>query len=290
MKAAIMVPMSPFRTDAWRLILSPPASGAFNMALDEALLESVSSGASPPTLRLYAWEPPCLSLGFAQEIAEIDRSRLQEVGWQIVRRPTGGRAILHVDELTYAVATPIDNPHVKGGVLATYRHLSEGLIAGLTLMDLPIEVQPETKKSDAERRNPICFEVPSSYEITAGGKKLLGSAQVRRVRGILQHGTLPLRGDISRICQVLRFDRPTDRARAVKRLLARATTLSELLGREVTWEEAAERIADGFRQGLQIDLQAGEPTEDELRRARQLESSRYRSDRWTILGKLTPAG
>jgi lipoate-protein ligase A len=99
-------------TDTWRCLFTPPARGAWNMAVDEAILETAGRGESLPTLRLYAWEPACLSLGYAQSCQDVDRARLQERGWEVVRRATGGRAILHVDELTYSVTAPPNEPRV----------------------------------------------------------------------------------------------------------------------------------------------------------------------------------
>ncbi len=173
--------------ERWRLVLSPPLSGPENMALDEALLESIVDGESPPTLRLYSWEPPCLSLGFAQPHTDADPARLRSLGWDLDRRPTGGRAILHIDELTYAVAVPESHPLMAGGVLPSYQRLSRGLLAALAQLALAPEVQPTTPRSEPEQSNPICFQVPSAYEITVGGRKLIGSAQVRRRAAVLQH-------------------------------------------------------------------------------------------------------
>ena len=102
-------------TNIWRLLYTPPSSGAWNMAVDEAILEHIHRGESQPTLRLYAWEPACLSLGHAQSFADVDMKRVKERGWEVVRRVTGGRAILHTDELTYSVtgsANEIGRAHV----------------------------------------------------------------------------------------------------------------------------------------------------------------------------------
>ncbi len=103
--------------DTWRLLVTPPARGAWNMALDDAFWNTLDEAISLPTLRLYAWDPPCLSLGHAQPFADVDRTRLQERGWEVVRRLTGGRAILHTDEITYSVIAPNDEPRVAGTVL-----------------------------------------------------------------------------------------------------------------------------------------------------------------------------
>src|SRR4030065_446734 len=113
-----------FSPAEWRLIQTIPAPGAWNMAVDEAILVAAGSGAVPPTLRLYAWDPPCLSLGYAQPYADVDVPRLFERGWQVVRRPTGGRAILHTDELTYSVCGPGSEPRPAGSGLESYPKLS----------------------------------------------------------------------------------------------------------------------------------------------------------------------
>ena len=265
----------------WRLILSPPASGAQNMALDEAILETTASGAALPTLRLYDWDPPCLSIGYAQDAREVDQDRLAALGWDLVRRPTGGRALLHIDELTYSVAAPADHPLVRGGVLPSYRRLSEGLLAGLGLLGLRAEVQPEAALSTEAKANPVCFQVPSAYEITVGGKKLVGSAQVRRRGGMLQHGSLPLRGEIGRVCLALWFADEAERSQAASRLRERATTAEACLGHPVPWQEAAQAMAQGFARSLGVLLEPGEPTVNEERRAARLAAERYESPAWT---------
>jgi lipoate-protein ligase A len=260
----------------WRLLESPAATGAENMALDQAIVEAVSRGDSPPTLRLYAWERPCLSLGHAQSLDDVDLERLEALGWGLVRRPTGGRAILHTDELTYSVAAPASHPDLAGTVLGSYRTISGGLIAGLARLGLEAEVQPEVRLSEEERANPICFEVPSSYEITVRGRKLVGSAQVRRQGGLLQHGSLPLLGDISRICQGLRFENDAAREAAARGLAQRAATVEELLGRRIAWEAAARAMAEGFSEALGWRLVPGTPTEAEGARAAQLRAQRFK--------------
>jgi lipoate-protein ligase A len=265
----------------WRVIYSQPVDGAVNMATDEAILESVTAGDEPPTLRLYAWEPACLSIGYAQPVAEADSDRLAQRGWSLVRRPTGGRAILHTDELTYAVVAPASNIHVGGGVLASYRHLSRGLIFALQALGLEPEVRDDEPVSEDLRADPVCFEVPSAYEITLHGKKLIGSAQLRRQGGVLQHGSVPLTGDIGRICLGLRFsDEPTRQTR-MERLRERAGTLADLLDREVPWTEAADALCKGFANGLGINFDEGELSLAETRRTKELATDRYAQADWT---------
>jgi lipoate-protein ligase A len=182
-----------YETARWRLLHTTPAVGAWNMAVDEAILESVAAGTSLPTLRLYSWEPPCLSLGYAQAAGDVDLTLLNQAGWHLVRRPTGGRAILHADELTYSVIAPLKEPRVAGSVLESYSRLAQALLLALQILSLPAQTQLNSDPGNSTRNtNPVCFEVPSNYEILVNGKKLIGSAQARRKAGILQHGSLPL--------------------------------------------------------------------------------------------------
>jgi lipoate-protein ligase A len=266
----------------WRLIITPAAAaGAWNMAVDEAILEQVQAGGkSLPTLRLYAWDPACLSLGQAQPIADVDCARLEARGWDVVRRATGGRAILHTDELTYSVIGSVTEPVLAGGVLESYNRLAQALSLAIRNLGLPVELK-EGKANATMTPNSICFEVPSTYEITVGGKKLIGSAQARKKEGVLQHGSLPLTGDLSRICQALVFENEAARQNAAQRLLGRATTVESALGDAVRWDEAAEAFLRAFETQLGICFERGELSESELRRAGELVKEKYDHPSWT---------
>jgi len=267
---------------AWRLIVSPQASGPLNMATDEALLEAVEAGNSPPTLRLYAWEPPCLSLGVAQPAADVDLVALRRAGWDLVRRPTGGRAILHTDEMTYSIVAGIDDPLVAGGIVPSYRRMSRGLLAALAELGLATRATKGEGHDPGPSGNPVCFENPGAYEITAGERKLIGSAQVRRKRGVLQHGTLPLRGDLGRICRVLSFDSPQARQAASERIRSRAATVESLLGNSPAWSTVAEAFKVGFEQALGIVFEPSQPTDKEREMANALVDERYGREEWTF--------
>ena len=266
--------------DTWRLLITPPAHGAWNMALDEAILEHIGRGASIPTLRLYAWEPPCLSLGQAQPFADVDMARLKERGWEVVRRATGGRAILHTDELTYSVIAPNEEPRVAGTVLESYNRLAQALLLAVKELELPVEMK-EGKVNNGSVPNPVCFEVPSTYEITVNGKKLIGSAQARKKEGVLQHGSLPLLGDLARICQALVFENESARETASKRLLERATTVESALGRQVSWEAAAQAFIHAFEAQLELSFVKGNLSESESKRTEELVDEKYDHPSWT---------
>jgi len=264
----------------WRLLITPPAHGAWNMAVDESILEHIGRGASLPTLRLYAWDPACLSLGHAQPFSDVDVNRLKQHGWEVVRRATGGRAILHTDELTYSVIAPSNEPRVEGSVLESYNRLAQALLLAVKNLEIPVEMK-EGKASESATPNPVCFEVPSTYEITVNGKKLIGSAQARKKEGVLQHGSLPLTGDLTRICQALVFENESARAEASQRLLERATTVESALGVEISWEKAKRAFVHAFEAQLGLSFESGELSESESKRAEALVKEKYDHPSWT---------
>lgn len=264
----------------WRLILDTFHDGSMNMSIDESIMHAVGAGLQPPTLRLYGWQPFCLSLGYGQRIADVDFNRLLSQGWGVVRRPSGGKAILHADELTYSVALPEHDPIAQGGILPTYLRMSEAL--HLAMSTLGLSVWTTSPNADAESMGAVCFEVPSKYEITFGGKKLIGSAQLRRHQAVLQHGTLPLFGDITRICEVLTYPDEATRTLARQQVAQRATTLSMALGQSLEWGTVAEGIAYGFAQTLEIDWLVQPLSEAEYNHALALYHTVYTSDHWNL--------
>jgi lipoate-protein ligase A len=267
-------------TDPWRLLITPPARGAWNMAVDEAILAAAGSGQSLPTLRLYAWNPPCLSLGYAQSYQDVDLARLKANGWEVVRRATGGRAILHTDELTYSVTAPPDEPRVQGSVLESYHRLAKALVFAVHALGLPVEMEEHAAPASAAS-GPVCFEVPSAYEIVVNGKKLIGSAQARKKEGVLQHGTFPLSGDLTRITEALVFPDEPARAAAAQKLLSRATTAETVTGRVIAWETAAQAFVEAFESQLGLKLERGELTRAEQASAADLFQKKYDHPDWT---------
>lgn len=263
--------------ETWRLIYTPPQRGAVNMAIDEAIMEAVSNGSMPPTLRFYAWEPACLSLGYAQSVQDVDREGLAHYGWDLVRRITGGKAILHTDELTYSVVFPKHHGVVQGDILTSYRRISSALLQGLQGLALPVNALPMEKK---QQLGAVCFEVPSNYEITVQGKKIMGSAQVRRANTVLQHGTLPLHGDITRICEALNFESEMARSEAKQRVSERATTVESVLGKAVLWQEVADTLANAFATTFEIHLEIMPLSDDEHRRVETFVETTYANPAW----------
>lgn len=259
---------------AWRFLNTGHLDGATNMAIDEAISRAVQAKLVPPTLRFFGWQPACLSLGQAQPGADVDREACRAAGIDVVRRPTGGRAILHTDELTYSVIAPDTDPRVVGTIVESYRRLSEGLLNGLKLMGVPTQ-QAERPDGHDREAGPVCFEVPSNYEIVFDGKKLVGSAQMRKPGVVLQHGTLPLHGDIARISRCLVSKPDPDRVRQ------RATTVAAAIGHVIDFDTAVRLMAQGMAATLNLDLQAGELMDQERRWAEELRREKYASEAWT---------
>lgn len=254
------------------------------MAVDESILEAVIRHEALPTLRLYAWTPPCLSLGYAQSITDANLQQLKILGWDIVRRPSGGRAILHADELTYAVIGTPEEALLRGSVLESYQNISRVLLKALHLLGIDAAANPNeniTSNPSINNQEAICFEVPSHYEITVNGMKMIGSAQVRRKSGILQHGTLPLYGNLTRIIQVLAFNSAVEREAAAERLRSRATTISDILSRQVEWDTAAQAIISSFEQVFRINLIQSDLTPSEVERTEELVNEKYKDQHWT---------
>jgi lipoyl(octanoyl) transferase len=263
----------------WRLLYDNPTTGARNMALDEAVLRSVAAGDTPPTLRVSDWNPPCLSLGYAQKSADVDFMRAAKQGWDVIRRPTGGRAVLHIDELTYSVIVPLDHPLAQGDVIASYQRISTALLAALEILGLNPRADRRTGRHDST--GAVCFEMPSHYEVTAGGRKLVGSAQLRRFGGLLQHGSIPLYGDLGRICDGLAFPDETARDQAKIQVHQHAITLAEALpNATITWQTLAAAIVEGFTKTFTIEFIKGSLSPTESETADQLYTTVYNNQEW----------
>jgi lipoate-protein ligase A len=268
--------------ETWRLLITPPLNGATNMAIDEAILRSVSAGTSRPTLRFFQWEPPCLSLGYNQHWSEIDKAAVAAKGYTWTRRATGGKAILHIDEVTYSLIIPQSNPRIHGGVVESYRALSLGLLRGLHTLGIEAgqaSREEARSKREAAGGGPVCFDTPSVYEITVSGKKLIGSAQLRRRKTVLQHGTLPLGGDLTRIIDVLHF---SDEERTLQRnlLRQRATTLAEVSPGSWQFAPVVTALQQGFAGHFNLRLEEAGLTPEEQSITEQLLSEQYANEQW----------
>ncbi|HSB42447.1 MAG TPA: lipoate--protein ligase family protein [Methylomirabilota bacterium] len=266
-------------TVPFRLLVTEPLDGVFNMALDEALLRGRLSGAAPPTLRFFAWRPPTVSLGYGQALDHrIDVDAAAALGIGLVRRPTGGSAILHEGpdlELTYSVAARAGDFEGAEDLLETYRWIGAALVAGINRLGAPVAMVP-VQPSDPAAMPTFCFARTGSYELEVGGRKVVGSAQRRQGPGFLQHGTVMLGAAPDRLRRVF----PTERDP-----LEGMTTLEAVLGRRPSFEETLTALADGFRVAHGLDLAAGGLAEEEMELAERLVRDKYGTERWTRAGR-----
>jgi lipoate-protein ligase A len=241
----------------WRLLQHGAAHGAFNMGVDEALLSSATRGIA--SLRFYSWEGPWLSLGYSQRTDPSLTARCAEAGVGIVRRITGGRAVLHGGDLTYCLAAPEEV--LPEGLRGSYRLVAASLLEGLR--SLGVSVAPTADHGSAAGSSSFdCFEVPAEDEICAMGRKLVGSAQRRARGGVLQHGSIRLARDSPEVMRAVGF------APGV------ATSLAEL-GIRVRRDEVQEALTAAFRSVLGASLEEAALSAAERRNAeRRVEAHR----------------
>lgn len=259
---------------SWRLLVDGAASGPWNMAVDEALLGAVAAGTAPCSLRFYRWSPPCLSLGYFQPFEIVDLDACTRLGVEVVRRPTGGRAILHDAELTYSIALPAQVLGNDAGILPSYHRISRGLQAGLASLGVMTAMADESGARRPGHEGPICFDRPSAHEILLGGRKLVGSAQMRRGGAILQHGSVLIDARMDRLVACLR-NRPKESSAAMAAL---AVGLAEVGVASV--KDLVAAISSGIAREFHAELVPGALADQERRDAALLEG-KYRSPEWT---------
>ena len=237
---------------------------AYNMGLDEAVLESVAAGAARPTLRLYAWQPRAVSIGYFQGIRdEVNLERCAELGIDVVRRLTGGGAVFHADELTYSIVLPEAHPLARGSLIDSYHTLCSGVIAGMTELG-------------------VTAEFVALNDICVGGKKVSGNAQTRRRGCVLQHGTVLLGIDPDTMFSVLMVPAEKSKGRLIADVKARVSSLSDLLSRKIAYVEVLAALARGFESILGPLGAPEKPTDAEDARARFLATESFESQAWTF--------
>jgi len=274
-------------TETWRFIDFDYYSPAYNMALDEALLEWHSQGKFPPTIRFYGWNPATLSIGYFQKIhKEIDVDKVKEHGLGLVRRITGGRAVLHDQELTYNIVVSEDHPKMPKAVTEAYRVLSLGLLEGFKELGLNAYFSvPETKeqlKALKDPRSSVCFDAPSWYELVVEGRKVAGSAQTRHKGVILQHGSILLDLDEDKLFDLFKYPNERVRERLQRNFKNKAVTINQIASRPITLEQVITAFKTGFAKGLEINLEPYKLTDIEKAYVEEIAKTRYQKDEWTF--------
>lgn len=269
---------SSFMADTWRYIDDRHCPAAFNMALDEAISVALKNNASPPTLRLYGWEMPSVSIGYFQKISDIDTGYCLRNNIPVVRRLTGGRAILHGREITYSLSLKTSG-HFAGGLLDSYKKIGTALSLALSQTGISTEMKisklPSKSKSPGIRsKSPLCFQSTSYGEVTAGNKKIIGSAQKRWPGAFLQQGSIPLVIDRGRLMHVFRLQSlcgPGELPAGLEEVVP-GTNLERL----------KESIRRSFEDTFEVHLIPSSASKEEVSLAMRLEAEKYLSHAWTF--------
>ncbi len=260
----------------YRFLNTQVQDAATNMAIDEAVLLHHLRGEAPPTLRVFRWSQPSISLGRFQSIErEILSDYCEQQGVALVRRPTGGRAVYHRDEFTYSLVIG-KRYGVPSGIVASYAYLAQGLMAALALLGVHAELSDERVSKNPSA---ACFASSTQADLTSGGYKLIGSAQVWKDDALLQQGSLPLDDRSAEFFAMLRFPSEEARQEALAQYRQKTTPLHSFVP-DVTWNDVAQAFREGFSSALQVEFVPGELTASEWELTRRLVEEKYRKLDW----------
>ncbi|MGC9316070.1 MAG: lipoate--protein ligase family protein [bacterium] len=231
--------------ETWRLDFAGKNAGEINMQRDAVLLNDARHPEFVPILRFYDWLNPTLTIGYGQPRSDIDFDALREAGVDFAVRPTGGRAVLHWDEVTYSIILPAHHPIAESSVIESYKTISEGLVAGLRRLDIPAEI---TRGELGGHKNPSCFSSTSRYEVVVGGRKLIGSAQRRKHGALLQQGSIPVGPDFRRLNEFM-AEKEGDFG-----LPEKATCVRECSSDNYSKEDIYRKLAEGLSSTLSLSF------------------------------------
>ena len=267
--------------DGWRFIDTGINNGFLNMAIDEAMLEAHLRGLTPPTLRVYRWSPLTLSLGYFQNLErDVDQKKCSELGIDVVRRSTGGRAVLHHDELTYSVVAS-EKYGLPKSVEQSYKLLSKGLIAAYRILGLEVCLVPYERGLYSA----ACFTSASLADLAFQGRKIAGSAQFRKGDTLLQHGSLPISLDAQLFFSILKFPSISVRDKVLTTFSQKVTSISEIMGVQIGWQELKGALFEGFQQALNVRLFEDTLTLEEIDLSQKLVKEKYNTFAWSYYGR-----
>ena len=240
----------------WRFLDYQACDGAWNMAVDEAILEAHIAGEVPPTLRLYGFVPPAISIGANQRVSAQLLAGAAEHGFDVVRRPTGGRAVLHLNELTYSF---VGSDNLSSSVVGAYKQICLGLQNAFVLLGVQVELG---SSSSAYKQFEDCFLATTTCDLHYKGTKIAGSAQLRRKQAVLQHGTIALNQDQAIMPRVLGATSGSEQQRHAN--------LFEIIGQEVDFKELSRVMRQGFEQAFAVSFTSSSLSKSELAAANRL--------------------
>lgn len=275
-------------TSAWRLLRDGVAEGTRNMAADEALLRACAAGDAPPTFRLYRWKGPVLSVGYFQDVdREIDLEACRALGVGVVRRPTGGKAVLHGEDLSFSVVAAESYEPFRGRARALLRRIGRALIASLKRCGVDAEFAATDDAEGGRSRlpeGPACFQSLQPHEVVVGRRKVAGIAQARRNGGVLVHGAVLISCDRSLLAGVLRIGNGHREGDAL-----RVAALDELLPCVSVIDRLSQGLVGGLEEEFGVSIRPGARSREEVSMVDHLVRVKYTGSNWNVGALESPA-
>jgi len=249
-------------TEEWRLLQTKDNTAAVNMAIDRAVMVSNSNKKVPPTVRFYTWDPPAISIGYFQSLEdEVDLKNCKKLGVDYVRRITGGGAVFHEKELTYSIVISESHPQIPKNIMASYGRICGAVIKGLKNLGIKSEYKPIN-------------------DIIVNGKKISGNAQTRKMKTVLQHGTVLLDVDVDKMFSILKVPNEKIKDKLIADVKERVTSINHILRKEICFEDAATAMKKGFEEEFNVKLVQGSLTKEEIKLAAKFEKECFSSKDW----------
>jgi lipoyltransferase/lipoate-protein ligase len=249
-------------TEEWRLLKTKGNTAAVNMAIDRAVIVSNSNKKVPPTVRFYTWNPPAISIGYFQSLEdEVDLKNCKKLGVDYVRRITGGGAVFHEEELTYSIVVSESYPKIPKNIMDSYGRICGAVIKGLKNLGINSEYKPIN-------------------DIIVNGKKISGNAQTRKMKTVLQHGTVILDVDVDKMFSILKVPNEKIKDKLIADAKERVTSIKHVRGREICFEDTAKAMKKGFEEEFNVELIDGALTKEEIRLANKFEKECFSTKDW----------
>ena len=249
-------------SEKWRFLITENNSAARNMAIDRAVLVANSEGKVPPTVRFYTWSPPAISIGYFQSLSEeIDLKKCKDLGIDYVRRITGGGAVFHDNELTYSIVIPENHPQIPKNIMESYCRICGAVMKGLKNQGIDSSYAPIN-------------------DIVSGGRKISGNAQTRKLKTVLQHGTVLLDVDVEKMFSLLIVPNEKIRDKMISDVKQRVTSVKHILGNYVSFNDSVNAMKKGFEQEFNVRLIPGILTDYELVLTDKFEKECFANPDW----------
>lgn len=250
--------------EKWRLLVTGDNTGAMNMAIDKAILVAHSKKKVLPTVRFYEWNPPAISIGYFQSLKEeVDIDNCKNLGVDYVRRITGGGAVFHESELTYSIVISESHPQIPKNIMESYGRICGGVIKGLKNLGINSEYKPIN-------------------DIIAKGKKISGNAQTRKMKTVLQHGTVIMDVDVDKMFSILKVPNEKIRDKLIADVKERVTSVKHILGNKISFDTAAEAMKKGFEEEFNVELVEGSLTKEEIGLSKEFERDCFSKQEWNF--------